>query len=247
MFKYFLRAKWKNIIMANYAVDPSVLEPYLPPGTELDYFEGKTYVSLVGFLFANTRIFGIPIPGLGTFEEVNLRFYVLRREGHAKKRGVVFIRESVPYKSVARMANWLYKEHYDVLPTYHRWSKDRKEKHISYYWKKEHHWNHLKVHADANAVPIPTGSFEEFIFEHYLGFARLSDQESSMYEVQHPRWMMHRVHYAESYCDFSSMYGDDFAFLNEQPPENVILARGSRVWVKWKRAVIRQHALKPVV
>jgi hypothetical protein len=59
--------------------------------------------------------------------------------------------------------------------------------------------------------------------------------------------MMHRVHYAESYCDFSSMYGDDFAFLNEQPPENVILARGSRVWVKWKRAVIRQHALKPVV
>jgi hypothetical protein len=246
MIKYFLRAKWKNIIMANYAVDPAVLEPYLPPGTELDYFEGRTYVSLVGFLFANTRIFGIPLPGVGTFEEVNLRFYVIRREGNIKKRGVVFIRESVPYKSVARVANWLYKEHYDVVSTYHRWSKDRVEKHISYYWKKDDRWNHLKVHADAAPVPIPPGSFEEYIFEHYLGFAKLSDTESSMYEVQHPRWMMHHVRYFESACDFSNMYGPDFAFLSEQQPENVILARGSRVWVKWKRDTIRQHPLTAV-
>ena len=63
MLKYFLRAKWKNIIMANYAVDPAVLEPYLPPGTELDYFGGRTYVSLVGFLFADTRIFRVPDTG----------------------------------------------------------------------------------------------------------------------------------------------------------------------------------------
>ena len=70
----FLKAKWQNLIMANYEIAPELLMPYLPKGVELDYFQGKTYVSLVGFLFKDTALFGIPIPLLGTFEEVNLRF-----------------------------------------------------------------------------------------------------------------------------------------------------------------------------
>ncbi|MEY3965099.1 MAG: hypothetical protein RL263_268, partial [Bacteroidota bacterium] len=82
--KTFLTARWENLIMANYAVDPEILKPYLPNGVELDFFEGKTYVSLVGFMFKNTRIFGVPVPFLGTFEEVNLRFYVKRQD----RRGV---------------------------------------------------------------------------------------------------------------------------------------------------------------
>ncbi|MDR3712793.1 MAG: DUF2071 domain-containing protein [Puia sp.] len=56
----FLTAKWQNLIMANYEVPPAILEEYLPAGTELDKHEGRTYVSLVGFLFAGTRIFGLP-------------------------------------------------------------------------------------------------------------------------------------------------------------------------------------------
>jgi uncharacterized protein len=97
----FLKANWENIVMANYEIDPKILQPYLPKGVELDLFEGKAYVSLVGFMFKNTRLFNIPIPYLGTFEEVNLRFYVLRKEGEEIRRGVVFINETVPYAVVA--------------------------------------------------------------------------------------------------------------------------------------------------
>ena len=32
----FLKANWENIIMANYAIDPEILKPYLPKGVELD-------------------------------------------------------------------------------------------------------------------------------------------------------------------------------------------------------------------
>ena len=98
MDKIFLTADWENIVMANYEVNPTVLEPYLPKGVELDYYKNKTYVSLVGFMFKKTSLFGIPIPFFGSFEEINLRFYVRRINGKKVKKGVVFINETVPFK-----------------------------------------------------------------------------------------------------------------------------------------------------
>jgi uncharacterized protein YqjF (DUF2071 family) len=111
--KTFLKAQWQNLIMANYAIDAEHLLPYLPTGVELDTFEGKTYVSLVGFLFKDTRLLKVPIPFFGTFEEVNLRFYVVRKVGNEMRRGVVFINETVPNKTVAWVA---------ITPSAARWS-----------------------------------------------------------------------------------------------------------------------------
>jgi uncharacterized protein len=51
MREIFLSARWENLIMANYAVGPELLLPYLPNGVELDLYDNKTYVSLVGFMF----------------------------------------------------------------------------------------------------------------------------------------------------------------------------------------------------
>ena len=46
--------------MLNYEIDPAVLAPFLPAGTELDFWNDKTFVSVVGFLFLNTRVRGDP-------------------------------------------------------------------------------------------------------------------------------------------------------------------------------------------
>ena len=43
------------------------------------------YVSLVGFMFKNTRLLNIPIPFHTDFEEVNLRFYVKHFDGNEWK------------------------------------------------------------------------------------------------------------------------------------------------------------------
>ena len=99
----FLNARWENLVMVNYAVDQDILLPYLPNGVELDYYKDKTYVSLVGFLFRKTKIFKIPIPYLGTFEEINLRFYVKRIYNNEVKRGVVFINETPAHGSAISM------------------------------------------------------------------------------------------------------------------------------------------------
>ena len=94
--------------MLNYEVQPVLIAPFVPAGTEIDFHDGKTYVSLVGFLFLNTKIRGIAIPGHRNFEEVNLRFYVRRGE----RRGVVFVKEIVPRAAIATVARVLYNENY---------------------------------------------------------------------------------------------------------------------------------------
>ncbi len=231
----FLSARWENLIMANYAVNPDVLKRYLPKGVELDFYNDKTYVSLVGFLFKRTSLFNIPIPFLGTFEEINLRFYVKRMEGETIKRGVVFINETVPYKLVAWLANKLYKEHYIAIPTKNTIEITHSAKKIRYDWKINKTWNHLELKAAVENENMLPGSKEEFIFEHYYGYTKIKDHLSQEYKVNHPRWKVNKVIDYSIDCDFKSMYGNDFFFLNNQEPDSVIIAEGSPVTVKWKR------------
>ena len=231
----FLSARWENLIMANYEINPDVLIPYLPNGVELDFHHNKTYVSLVGFMFKKTNLFKIPIPFLGTFEEINLRFYVKRVEGDTIKRGVVFINETVPYKLVAWLANKLYKEHYISIPTKNEIQITNLSKNIRYQWKINKEWNHIAVNAAKENEQMLPGSTEEFIFEHYFGFTKINNQVSQEYRVNHPRWRVNKVADYSIYCDFASMYGNDFSFLSNRQPDSVILAEGSPVTVKWKR------------
>lgn len=233
--KTFLRAKWQNLIMANYEIDPSILEPYLPKGLELDYYQGKTYVSLVGFLFKDTRIFKVPIPKMGTFEEINLRFYVIRKVGNVSKRGVVFINETVPSKLVAFVANTLYKEHYSVVPTRRQLIDSVSDKQIVYEWQINSVWNSMRVTASQQLMEMPIGSFEEFIFEHYYGYTKLSESKSSEYRIVHPRWKISTVSDYHIDCDFKAFYGEGFDCLNHVKPQAVFLAEGSDISVDWKR------------
>jgi len=96
----FLTAEWNNVFLLNYAVEGSLRERFVPAGTELDLFEGRAYLSLVGFEFNRLRVLGLAVPFHQSFEEVNLRFYVRR----SSRRGVVFIRELVPRYGVAAVA-----------------------------------------------------------------------------------------------------------------------------------------------
>jgi len=236
MRETFLSAHWEDLIMANYEVNPEVLNPYLPHGVELDFHDDKTFVSLVGFMFKKTSLFNIPIPFLGTFEEINLRFYVKRVEGNTIKRGVVFINETVPYKAVAWLANKLYKEHYIAIPTKNTIIVTSTTKNVGYQWKVNKKWNELSVKAAKEKEPMLPNSIEEFIFEHYYGYTKINQQVSQEYKVNHPRWEVNRVLDFSINCDFSAMYGEDFSFLNTQEPHSVILAEGSPVTVNWKRA-----------
>src|SRR5207245_8987840 len=114
--KLFLTDNWRYLAMLYYVVDPALIEPLVPVGTEIDYENGETFVSIVGFLFLDTRLLGLPIPLHRDFEELNLRFYVRRKSADTWRRGVVFVRELVPRRAIALVARAFDGERYVPLP-----------------------------------------------------------------------------------------------------------------------------------
>lgn len=222
--------------MAQYVVEPSVLQPYLPPHTELDYWEGKCYVSLVGFWFAQTRVKGIPIPFHQNFEEVNLRFYVRHLHNGQWKRGVVFISEIVPKPAIAWVANTLFNENYTTCKMQHRIEQNTDWQYTGYRWRHRGEWNSMSVVADKTAIPMDAGSEAAFVLEHYWGYSKKGDTTVE-YAVEHASWKIHPVETCEIHADFAALYGPAFANLAQQTPASVFLAQGSPVAVGDKRII----------
>jgi len=169
----FLTAEWRYLAMLNYEIDPAVLRPRVPAGTELDRWEGRTFVSVVGFLFLQTRVLGWSVPFHRDFEEVNLRFYVRRKTDDGWRRGVVFIKEIVPRRAIAAVARLAYNEHYVAMAMRHVIETEAgslaREGAVEYGWRSGSSWSRLRVGTvGAPRAPV-AGSAEAFITDHYWG------------------------------------------------------------------------------
>lgn len=237
MKKKFLTAEWQNLIMANYIVDPAILSAYLPAKTELDFYNGNTYVSVIGFMFAETCILGMKIPFHVNFEEVNLRFYVRYNDNGTWKRGAVFIKEIVPKHAITFVANTIYREKYCTMPMKNFKHIQEDELQIGYHFKSKNQWNKLEAVAKNITVPMLPGSEQEFIAEHYWGYSKYSDSKTFEYAVQHPTWEVYPIKSYLIDCDFEELYGKEFAFLKTRKPDSFFLAKGSPIAVLHKKTL----------
>ena len=221
--------------MLNYEIEPAVLQPLVPVGTELDFWNGKTFVSMVGFNFINTRVRGIPIPFHRNFAEVNLRFYVRRNTAAGARRGVVFIRELVPRRAIAWTARIFYNEPYLTLPMSHQIEKDpdrlEEVKSAAYLWRFQGRENFLKLITCGGMQPLAENSEAEFITEHYWGYTSQRDGSTLEYQVEHPRWRIWESQTAELHCDIAGLYGEVFCNALNSSPASAFLAEGSPVTV----------------
>ena len=229
----FLTAHWRNLAMLNYEVPPEILAPLVPAGTELDSWQGKTFVSVVGFLFLDTRVRGIAIPGHRDFEEVNLRFYVRRRAEDGWRRGVVFVREIVPRFAIAGTARLLYGEKYVSLPMRHSITGDptRGGMYVMYGWRFRGRWHGIGAVVGGSPQEALPGSEEEFITEHYWGYSSLRGGGCVEYQVEHPRWRVWNLLRPVLDCDVAPLYGAGFAGPLAGEPSSAFLADGSEVAV----------------
>jgi len=219
--------------MLNFDVDPKALLPFLPAGTELDDWQGRTFISVVGFLFLNTRIFGVAIPFHRNFEEVNLRFYVRRKSSEGWRRGVVFVKEIVPRAAIALTARGLYGENYVALRMNHGVESDGagEKLAVNYSWWLRGRESRIELTVQEEAEEPAEGSDAEFITEHYWGYARRRGGRTMEYRVEHPRWTIARAREARLDCDVKQLYGGPFVESLESPPASAFLANGSVVTV----------------
>src|SRR5207237_1220594 len=169
----FLTANWRYLAMLNFVVDPKIVAPLVPPGTELDIENSETFLSVVGFLFLDTRLLGLPIPLHRDFEEVNLRFYVRKKSADTWRRGVVFVRELVPRRAIALVARAFYGEKYLALPMKHEIEHVDPKLKVEYSWRRGRKWESLKMSASGEPQAIAPGSHAEFISEHDSGDTRV--------------------------------------------------------------------------
>jgi uncharacterized protein YqjF (DUF2071 family) len=213
--------------MANYEVDPSLLASRVPAGTELDLNDGRCFVSLVGFMFLETRVLGIPIPFHVNFEEVNLRFYIKRKTGDETRRAVCFVKEIVPRWAIATVARVLYGEPYECWPMGHHRSGTQ----VAYDWSRGGITDRISVDRGASLGVPDAGSHGEFIIEHYWGYTMRGGGRVDEYKVEHPKWELFSVENARIDVNFTATYGEEFNFLSSATPYSVLLAKGSEVSV----------------
>ncbi len=232
-----LTARWRNLVVVNYAVDPRVVAPLAPAGTELDFHQGQTFLSLVGFLFEGTRLRGlVPLWPCSTFEEVNLRFYVRRSAPEGPRRAVCFVRELVPCRTIAWGAKILYGEPYLARPMAHCWELDEPRSpesggRFAYRWKSDGAWLELAARTSGALLPLRPGSIEEFILDHEWGYTKLRDGGTKEYRVAHPRWEYWQTERVEVDPRIAAFYGGALGNALAAPPCSALVAAGSAVSV----------------
>lgn len=231
MPREFLTARWLNLVLVNYRVPPEWLHPHVPSGSVLDTPDDAPdlhLLSLVAFHFADTHVYGIPVPTARWFPELNLRFYVRRGE----KRATVFLREYVPAPLVALGARLFYHQPYYLALIDHRLRQDANTLEVTTHFRHREHHGFLRVRAHNRPTIPPPTSQEHFLKEHYWGFDRLPSGASFRYRVQHPVWQTFPVEAAEVDFNPGALLGPPWHGLDWPAAlHSVLLAAGSPVTV----------------
>ena len=226
----FLTANWRYLAMLNFVVDPSGVGPLVPPGPEIDFENGETFLSVVSFLFLDTRLHGLPVPLHRDFEEVNLRFYVRKKSADTWRRGVVFVRELVPRRAIATVARVFYGENYVAVPMKHQIDHVGHKLSVGYSWRRGRKWESLMMSASGEPQTIPAGSHAEFITEHYWGYTCFRGG-CSEYRVEHRRWKIWNAEQFELSADVATLYGEQFVEPLSAAPRSAFIADGSPIEV----------------
>jgi len=233
----FLTARWHRLVMLNHEIDPAVLGPLVPRGVELDTWDdGRHLVSVVGFQFLDTRLLGVPVPFHRDFDEVNLRFYVRRKGPEGWRRGVVFVQEIVPRPALAAVARLAYGERYVARPMRHR--VDLRDGDLApgglvgYAWHDAGSWHRVHATTTGDPHPLVDGSHEQFVTEHYWGYAAQRGGGTLEYRVEHPSWRVWQTAHAGLERDVARVYGPQFVEALDAAPVSAFVADGSAVTVR---------------
>ena len=239
----FLTADWRYLGMLNYEVDPVMLRSHLPAGTELDDYDGRHFISLVGFLFLDTHVLSLPAFFHQNFEEVNLRFYVRRSAGGGTRSGVVFLRELVARPLVAEMAKLTYNEPYRTVPMQHTILDTSGELQcVEYQFGGPGDQCRMTLHVESPLEPVSPGSLEEFLSHRQWGYTTQRDGGTIEYRVEHPHWNIWPNARWELDGPLREFYDEPFATILNKGPSSAFIAEGSAVAVHLPERIVQPRS-----
>ena len=231
--KTLYAAEWREIVVINFEIDPKLLRNFIPPKTELDFFNETSFVTLMARACKNVKPYGWPIVFAKSIDQILLRFYVKRKVGDTWRRGVCLIRDYLPKRKASFFLNWMFKHSFTQVPIKRTSSNfesglPTQLPTVEYQWTTGDYVNHIKVNARSQMRQQEQETKESFVLDHHYGYT-VKEGKTYEYYVEYSPWAMWDAQSGSFDCDTENVFGRPFVRALKQRPASVFLARGSDV------------------
>jgi uncharacterized protein len=185
---------WADLAFLHWRVDVDALRPLVPAELELQTFDGTAHLGIVPFVLSDLRFRGLlPLPGLSTFPEVNVRTYVAL-DG---RPGVWFFSLDAASQLMVEGAKRFYKLPYERA----RMRCERIDEFVHYESARTGATFSGRYRGDGDLFHAEPGSLEEFLVERYCLYTA---DGGRLYraDVHHAPWALQR---GEAAVDLNTM------------------------------------------
>jgi uncharacterized protein len=184
---WLMTQSWHDLLFAHWPVDARALRERVPPGLELDLFDGQAWLGVVPFDMTNVAPRFVPaVPGISAFPELNVRTYVTV----GGKAGVYFFSLDAESALAVKLARAMLK-----LPYYTASIDVTRQDGWVDYWSERLADNDAPPAAfEGRYRPIGPvqqarpGSLEYFLTERYCLYNVDDEFKAYRLEIHHPPW-----------------------------------------------------------
>ncbi|MEM9942213.1 MAG: DUF2071 domain-containing protein [Planctomycetota bacterium] len=224
--KLLLQPMISDIVAANFSIAPDVLAEHVPPGLELDDYNGETYISLIAQTVSKAGPFGM----FGKFNQLSLRFYVRRKSTGISRKGTCSLKSYVSNGTGAFLLGSKFIEEFKKLKIKNSNSgfNGNGIPNADYSWQVEENQNRLRVKARSpikNDGPNTKVGFILSHTNHYEG----NRGKTLEYRIDRPNWTAWDAAKASFTCDVKRLFGLDFVKPLAKRPASVFVTAGSVV------------------
>lgn len=178
---------WRSLTFLHWRYEPGVIRQLLPPGLELDTYDGAAWVGLVPFIVTDLRPPHVPaVPWVSHFPETNVRTYVREPGG---KPGIWFFTLEADRLAAVVGARTLYR-----LP--YRWARMRvveRDGHVHYTSERLPPFgpgnSNLKVRPGER---MQSREFDHFLTARYRLYT-VAGKRIAHADIEHEMWPLHRA------------------------------------------------------
>ncbi len=220
---------WRELLFLHWAVDAAAVQARLPESLRVDCFDGKAWIGVVPFFMRGVRPRFLPsVPGISDFLELNLRTYVVDKQG---RPGVWFFSLDTSH----RLPVWIARKFFHLPYCHARMEASETGEGIEYCSRRRvlTGWDEAQTYRWSRTGAVreaEVGSLEFFLLERYRLFA---------HDARRDRLYSGQVHHAPyRFCEVDlQAYSKRLFGLNglETPlgePDSVIASPGVPVSIQ---------------
>lgn len=222
---------WSEVLFAHWPIPPESLAGRIPPGLELETFDGSAWIGVVPFMMRGVRArCAPPLPGLSVFPELNVRTYVSARG----KPGVWFFSLDAASRICVRAARATFR-----LPYFDAEMRARRDGEWIEYASLRTHRGARPARFAGRYRPIgerldaAPESLERWLTERYCLYAVDRAGRVLRGEIDHAPWPLRR---AEAEISINAML-EQIGLAPPSSPPRLLYSDGVDVRAWWVRRV----------